>query len=74
MGWSKCPSCKNGTFKIEENAPSNSPYKLIFVHCSSCGTVVGVMDYLNIGDLLLAQNRALKEIANTLGVSVTLTT
>lgn len=74
MGWSKCPSCKNGTFTIEENVPSGSPYKLIFVRCSSCGAVVGVMDYLNIGDLLLAQNRALKEIANTLGVSVSLTT
>lgn len=73
MGWSKCPSCKNGTFTIEENVPYRSQIKLMFVYCSSCGTVVGVMDYFNIGILLLEQNRALEKIAKALNVSITLT-
>jgi predicted Zn finger-like uncharacterized protein len=50
MAYSKCPSCSSTYFET----PSGSRYKLQFVKCSSCGTVVGVLDYYNIGALLFA--------------------
>lgn len=46
---SKCPKCNNTFFELEENSPSGSNYKLLFVQCSSCGSVLGVMDFFNIG-------------------------
>jgi uncharacterized Zn finger protein len=49
MALSTCPKCNNHTFEIVENSPSKSAYKLLFVQCTSCGAVVGVMDYYNIG-------------------------
>lgn len=52
MAYSKCPKCENGFFEVSENSPSKSNFKLMFVQCSKCGTVVGAMDYWNIGTLL----------------------
>ena len=49
-------------FEMRE-APSvrGSQFKLMFVQCVSCGAVVGVTDYYNIGNLL-------HELATKLGV------
>lgn len=52
MAQSRCPKCNNSTFEIVEQEPKNSSYKLMFVQCSSCGSVIGVLDYFNIGTLL----------------------
>lgn len=52
MASSKCSKCDNSYFEVVENSPRNSNYKLIFVQCSSCGSVVGTMDYYNIGTKL----------------------
>lgn len=60
MAYSKCPKCDNGYFEVTENSPSKSNFKLLFVQCSSCGSVVGTMDYLNIGTLV-------KELENKVG-------
>lgn len=49
MAYSKCPKCDNSYFEVAENSPSRSNYKLLFVQCSKCGSVLGVMDYYNIG-------------------------
>jgi hypothetical protein len=49
MAYSKCPKCDNTYFEVTENSPSKSNYKLLFVQCSKCGSVVGTMDYYNIG-------------------------
>jgi len=49
MAYSKCSNCGSSSFEIVQNSPSKSNYKLTFVQCSSCGAVVGVMDYYNIG-------------------------
>ncbi|RYD83029.1 MAG: hypothetical protein EOP53_02005 [Sphingobacteriales bacterium] len=49
MSYSKCPKCEGSSFEIKENSPRHSNFKLLFVQCSSCGTVVGTMDYYNIG-------------------------
>jgi len=57
MAWSTCPKCDSHKFDYVENSPDGSAYKLMFVQCSSCGAVVGVMDYLSIG----TQNEQLKE-------------
>jgi|GEM_PF-541405 RNase P subunit RPR2 len=46
---STCSKCGNCLFEVTEQKPNNSNYKLLFVQCSSCGSVVGVMDYYNIG-------------------------
>lgn len=72
MAMSSCPKCDSHIFQLQEHAPAGSNYKLMFVQCSSCGTVVGVMDYLNIGALMEQQNEAIRKIAKALNVSVDL--
>lgn len=70
---SACPKCDRGTtFKLSTKSPKDSAFKLSFIECSSCGAVVGVMDFHNIGQMLNQQNKALKKIAAAVGVSVTL--
>lgn len=52
MAQSTCPKCGGHSFEIVENTPKNSLYKYLFIQCASCGSVVGVQDYYNIGTLL----------------------
>ena len=52
MAYSKCPKCDNTFFELVENSPAKSNFKLMFVQCSKCGAVVGVMDYYNIGSVI----------------------
>lgn len=51
---SKCPKpdCNSSSFELAEEEPTGSKFKLNFVRCSSCGAVVGVLDYYNIGAVL----------------------
>lgn len=49
MAVTKCASCGNTFFEVVTKEPVRSNYKLNFVQCSQCGTVVGVLDYFNIG-------------------------
>lgn len=49
MARSTCPKCDSHNFELVENCPSESNFKFMFVQCVSCGAVVGVMDYYNIG-------------------------
>lgn len=51
MAISKCPRCQKSYFETVVQSPKNSNYKLIFVQCQSCQSVVGVLDYYNIGTL-----------------------
>lgn len=44
--------CDNIFFEILENSPSKSAYKLYFVQCGRCGTVIGAIDYYNIGSIV----------------------
>ena len=48
---SKCPRCSNDKFEAVYETPLNSNYELIFIRCTSCKIVVGVIDY-NIENLL----------------------
>lgn len=52
MAFSRCPKCENSFFEVKESSPSGSNYKIMFVQCSKCGSVVGTMDYWNIGTLV----------------------
>lgn len=49
---SKCPKCENSAFEVVNELPLNSNYELIFVRCVNCRTVVGVIDYYNVGTLI----------------------
>ena len=49
---SKCPRCSNDDFEAVIEKPLNSKYEFVFVRCTSCKIVVGVVDYHNIGDLV----------------------
>lgn len=49
---SKCPNCQRTSFETVEETPKDSNFKLMFIRCDSCKTVVGVIDYFNIGNLI----------------------
>ena len=70
MAVSSCPKCGGNRFEVKEAEPTGSAYVLAFVQCSACGTVVGVMDYANIGNVLVNHGKALKKIAAALRTSV----
>lgn len=60
---SKCPTCQNNLFELAEDAPAGSKFKIQFIRCSSCKTVVGTMDYLHTPTLI-------KDLAKKLGVTL----
>lgn len=41
---SKCPKCENTSFEISTESPKNSNFKVSFVRCRSCKTVVGTLE------------------------------
>jgi predicted nucleic-acid-binding Zn-ribbon protein len=52
MALSTCVKCGGSSFEISHVSPTGSNFKLMFIQCSSCGGVVGVMDFYNIGQSL----------------------
>jgi hypothetical protein len=72
MNKPNCPRCENATFEMQLLDIQRADFKHMCVSCERCGAVVGVLDCYNIGDMLLAQNRALRAIAEKAGVSVDL--
>lgn len=52
MAISKCPRCEGTRFEMKEANVKDSRFKLTFAQCAACGTVVGVMDYYNIGNAI----------------------
>ncbi len=49
---SKCPKCENRSFETVLETPNKSNFKLQFIRCVSCKTVIGVSDYYNLGALI----------------------
>ena len=49
---SKCPKSEQTSFETVIETPTNSKYKLQFVRCSFCKTIVSTKDYFNIGAML----------------------
>ena len=41
---SKCPSCQKTGFEISTESLSHSNFKVAFVRCTSCKTVVGTLE------------------------------
>jgi hypothetical protein len=64
MATSTCVKCEGKRFEIKEVSPNGATFKYYFIQCASCGGVVGVTDFYNIG-------AALKKLATKLGVSLT---
>ncbi len=54
MALSTCVKCGGTVFEVQvkEQLVLGSNFKLTFIQCASCGGVVGVMDYWNIGERL----------------------
>ena len=65
MAQSKCPRCEHSTFEMKDAAPSGGNFKVTFVQCGSCGTVVGVMDSVNVPVLIekLAQKLGVRNLS-----------
>jgi hypothetical protein len=53
MALSTCIKCGANNFEATVKEPRGSNFKVQFIQCGACGGVVGVMDYYNIGSLLL---------------------
>jgi len=71
MATSTCPKCDSTSFEIQVFEILRAEYKHL---CAKCGAVVGILDYYNIGNILVAQNKALEAIAEKLGIEVNLLT
>lgn len=60
---SKCPKCENTRFEMVEESPTGSKYKVMFIRCSSCKTVVSTEPYFNTGKIL-------ENLANELNLDI----
>lgn len=51
MAKSRCPrsECVGTSFEIQELKVSGANFRHMAIQCSSCGAVVSVGDYLNVG-------------------------
>lgn len=64
MASSKCPKCDGSIFELAlKDNIKGANFKMYFVQCASCGTVIGVADYLDTASLL-------DKIAKKLGVDL----
>lgn len=63
MAMSTCLRCGGTTFETCDKEPRGSRYKLVFIQCSECGGVLGVLDFYNIGQLV-------HDLAKALGVKI----
>jgi predicted nucleic-acid-binding Zn-ribbon protein len=61
MSLSTCPKCQSHNFEVKNVKPEKSVYELMFIQCSSCGCVVGVLEKENI-------NANLKEVKDKLKI------
>jgi len=52
MATSSCPKCGGHSFEMKNAVLTNSTCKLMFVQCAHCGTVIGVVDYYDSGELI----------------------
>lgn len=63
MAASKCPKCESTRFELKTGEPTGSRFKVNYIQCASCGTVVGVTDYYNTSSLL-------EKIGNKIGIDI----
>jgi hypothetical protein len=65
---STCVKCGKSSFEVVVDEPSGSQYKLVYVQCSFCGGVAGVLPYIHTNGLLEKQGKWLKQIGEKLGL------
>ena len=65
-----CPKCGAHAFELVEGSPINSQLKVMFMQCAVCGVVVGGMDSMNLGSILLEQSRIMRQIAQRLDIDI----
>lgn len=59
---STCLKCGGHSFELVENSPIRSNFKFLFVQCTGCGGVVGVLDYFNVGSKVVGIEQTLKTL------------
>lgn len=52
MATSQCSKCGCTSFEMVSAKIKGSAFNFYFIQCSSCGTVVGITEYYNIGERL----------------------
>jgi hypothetical protein len=62
MAFSKSIACNSTFFEVVTKEPRGSNYKVNFIQCSACGAVVGVMEYLNAGQVLTNLKKDVAEL------------
>mgnify|MGYP000058512067 CR=1 FL=1 len=48
-----CTRCNNNQFELKVVTPIGSEYKVNFIQCNKCGVVIGVLEFYEIGALIL---------------------
>jgi hypothetical protein len=69
MSLSKCGQCGSNHFEVVHTKPDNSKSVLNFVQCKFCHSVLGTMDFYDLGYRLKLQDDVLIKLAEKLGVS-----
>jgi hypothetical protein len=51
MAVSKCPreTCNSSRFEVKELQVQGANFRLMAIQCASCGSIVGVQEFFNIG-------------------------
>lgn len=55
-----CPRCKGNFFAMSELKLTGSAFRMMAIHCSACGCIVGMQEYLNAGALIHKLAKALR--------------
>lgn len=63
METSRCIKCNSSGFEmVEKSDIAHSKFKIMFIQCSGCGSVVGTMEYHHIGSKLKEIEDRLKSV------------
>lgn len=65
---SKCPKCENNTFELTEDSPKNSKYKMQFLRCCSCKTIITTLPFYDTTSILESIEKDLEKIKSKLGI------
>jgi hypothetical protein len=64
--FSNCAKCGGMQFKLVEQSPQDSRFKVFFVQCSACNVPIGVMDYNNASVMLENIDKKILDIESNL--------
>lgn len=61
---STCAKCGGGMFKLVTQEPQGSNVKMNFIQCAECNAPIGVADFYNTGNQLLALKKQVDSLAS----------